>query len=235
MARGYSARESVLASAYSAGEPPAVVADIPPKPERLAEAVYAARELRANVLKVEPALTKSLMSIAKANGGQMIGLEQRLKSTDSLARKIGSDAQEARYNGDHEKAAKDIGDAVRYTMSFDEGKYTAGITSALEALKKDGYELVAVKNFWKQGDPYQGINVKLSKGGVFSELQFHTPDSFDTKEVKTHKMYEELRESKDSAQKEFLWKAMTDLSNKVKLPKDYAKLLAIGVLSMQTL
>ena len=55
-----------------------------------------------------------------------------------------------------------------------------------------------VKNFWGPGDGYQGINSVFVYNGIPFELQFHTPESFATKELECHPSYERFLTTDDS-------------------------------------
>jgi hypothetical protein len=123
-----------------------------------------------------------LQSIAKANGGEMLGLPNRLKTMQSLARKIASS-----------EPKRDINDALRYTMSFDQQNFTRGVQDTMATLKAQGYSLTKLRNTFTPGKSYMGINTfyDTPKGYTF-ELQFHTPASFDMKEG-NHFLYEAQR------------------------------------------
>ena len=81
-------------------------------------AADAASKMLRGLTPIEPQVTKTLSGVAAENGGQMVGLESRLKSIDSLTRKIEIDPN------------RPINDALRYTMSFDEASFTAGVKRA---------------------------------------------------------------------------------------------------------
>jgi hypothetical protein len=184
-----------------------------------------------------PPSTPQIISVTDAStgdaytstGGKLEGLEYRIKSTDSLARKIEGDAKAEKHGGSLESAANDISDASRYTMTFPEENYTGSVQDALKQLEDYGYEVKA-KNFWQKGDDYQGINVKLkAKNGSIIELQFHTPSSLATKEKKLHSIYEKYREEKDLNKKYTFWNEMVSVSDSIPVPAGYDKLLNVGV------
>ncbi len=218
---------------------PALSADKKPSAERSPEAVKQAERLRRDAEAVEPVITGLMQGIAKninAEFAEVDGkssLTERLKSTDSLARKIDQDA-EKEYSGDREKAANAISDAVRYTLNVDESDYTDGVEKTLDTLKETGWKVESVKNFWQAGDPYDGTNIKLSKEGVKVELQLHTPTSHKIKEVGLHDDYEKYRVSKDDTERRSLWDKMTETAKSIPRPANTAKLLTIGTLVVQT-
>jgi hypothetical protein len=214
--------------------------DIPPKAERTPEAIKAAQRIREKAERAEPVITELMVNLAEKSGGQFAvlvdgtnSLEQRVKSTESLARKIDGDA-EKKYGGDREKAADNIYDAVRYTLNVDDNKYTDNLERTVKTLEATGWKIDETKNFWQQGDPYDGVNMKVSKDGVKVELQLHTPKSFEIKEVKLHKDYETYRESKNNTERQSLWDKMVNTAKAIPRPTNTAKLLTIGTLVTQT-
>ena len=142
--------------------------------------------------KVEPKITSDLSTIAAETNAQMAGLEYRLKTEDSLARKIAKDADEKSVS--LQEADKKIRDVLRYTMLREEKNFTDGYFSTEEALIKNGYRIKRVKNTWKDGAVYKGVNTIIadSHGNEF-ELQFHTRKSLEVKEGELHKLYERFR------------------------------------------
>ena len=203
------------------------VRDVPADGSRNPKAVAKAIELRSAASKLDEQTTNEMSAIAGANGGTLTGLEYRLKSTDSLARKIEADAN-AEYNGDIDKAAAAIGDTSRYTVVYSENDYTQNVGKTLETLERNGYEVSRVKNYWGDEDPYQGINVKVKKDGITRELQIHTQKSHEVKTTRLHPIYEEYRVAADPAVKASLWTSMVAASASIPQPADFPALLAIG-------
>lgn len=120
--------------------------------------------------------------MTKATGGKQEGLDFRLKTKDSLVRKLETTNPE------------NINDSLRYTITYPSENIGAGANKVMKQLEDAGYTKVKVKNTFKSGSPYKGINTtfRTSDGQPF-ELQFHTPESFHAKQNLTHGMYEELR------------------------------------------
>jgi hypothetical protein len=223
---------------------PAMAPDKPASSERSPEAVKQAERLRKDAEAVEPVITSLMEGIAKtidADFAELDGkssLEQRLKSTDSLARKIDADAEKD-HGGDREAAAKAISDGVRYTLNVDEASYTDGVEKTVDALEKTGWKVESVKNFWQAGDPYDGTNIKLSKSSpegatVKVELQLHTPSSHRVKEVDLHDTYEKYRVELDNTTRQSMWDSMVDKAKSIPRPANMAKLLTLGTLVTQT-
>jgi hypothetical protein len=170
-------------------------------------------------------VTKEMTDLASKNGGEMVGLSNRMKGEDSLAGKIQSDATKE-HGGNVDAAAAKISDSVRYTMSFPAETYTAGVQNTLAELESKGYT-ARTKNFWVKGDPYNGINVALtSPDGFPVELQFHTPETLRTK-TRTHADYEQYRNPKAPLEtKRFLYDKMAGVADAIKFPT--GALLSIG-------
>ena len=141
-----------------------------------------ASELHGFAENVEPKVTPALQATAEANGGQMVGLGDRLKTVDSLTRKLSDFPDRA------------INDALRYTMVFEGENFTSGVRGTMDAMNQQGYELVKLGNSFREGAPYKGINAtyRTAEGQEF-ELQFHTPESLYMKETVNHPLYEQQR------------------------------------------
>ena len=121
----------------------------------------------------------------------LIGLEHRLKTPESIARKVLLNAHDMEIS--LEEAVPTIRDALRYTFCIECDEYTASVDAILKALTAKGYGIVKLRNTWGQSG-YKGINTNLmTPDGYVFETQFHTPDSFDAKEAKTHDLYEIIR------------------------------------------
>lgn len=151
----------------------------------------AAADLHARATQVEPEITADMKAAAGAD--RMVGLEFAVKGRDSLERKILSDAAEKGMSIND--VTRNIGDSVRYTVQAHPLEYSHTVANTLKSLKSRGYELVEFRNSWGAGGAYQGINTNLrhQKTGTVLELQFHTPESFHTKQNVNHKLYEEAR------------------------------------------
>jgi hypothetical protein len=205
-----------------------------------------AANLINNAVKSEPEITATLSKTAKETGGKLVGLENRVKSQESLSRKIadkvqqkvdklqnvkGKSIDEATKFGLEKELPKQTGkinDVLRYTKTFTENEYQAGIQKTLSALEKQGYKVEKVYDGWSlrkagldKDTGYRGINVTMKnpKGQQF-ELQFHTKSSFDLK-TKNHLLYEEWRNPKttDVRKKEII-KIQIKKAENLSLPKD---------------
>lgn len=197
--------------------------DNPGASGRPADVVAAAKAVRARAAESEPQITRDMIDVANANGGTMEGLDFRMKAESSLARKI--DDEKAELGGDVQATASKMSDVVRYTMTFDDGNYVDGTAKTIADLEAQGYQM-RVKNYWREGDPYQGINVAaVHPSGQKFELQFHTPGSVRAKEP-IHKEYETYRTARDNRTRWKTYARMTRMASKIAVPT--GAVLAIG-------
>jgi len=207
------------------------VADVEPEQGQSREAIALARGIRERAVAAEPAITKLVQAVADQSGAKLEGLSQRLKSTDSLARKIDQDADKE-YQGDRNKAAEEISDANRYTISVNDNDYADTLKSTVSALEETGWK-VRVKNFWQSGDPYDGVNVKAERDGIKVEVQVHTPKSYQIKEKTLHDVYDVYRKSTDDSVRESTWNKMVGIAKRVPRPSNYTTVLGVGTLILQ--
>ena len=207
-----------------------IAADKPVSGTRSPEAARLATDLRRRSEAIEPVISGLMKDLAAESGGEFVQYDQRLKSTDSLARKIDADAEKD-YDGDREMAARNISDAIRYTLEVPEQSYTENFDRTVGTLQKAGWEIRA-KNFWQSGDPYDGVNIKATKDGVSVELQLHTTKSLAAKSS-NHDVYETYRTSRDDAERLSLWNKMVDTAKGITRPANYAQLLTMGSLVIQ--
>jgi hypothetical protein len=212
---------------------PALAPDKEPEAKWSAEAVAKARDIREKALAVEPKVTELMKTIQENSGGEFVQLHQRVKSTDSLASKIDRDAV-SEYNGDREVAARNISDAVRYTLKVSDDNYAQALDSTTKALEASGFTL-RIKNYWQSGDPYDGVNIKAKKDGIDVEVQLHTRSSFAHKEGKggTHPIYKAYQVELNNPTRESMWNQMIGIAKGVTRPANYASILATGTLVLQ--
>ena len=168
---------------------------------------------------IEPEITDCLQSTASGLGASLYGLEFRFKSLESLQRKVISDSKELGIT--EQMALSKINDILRYTIISGEANFTKNYFNIIDKLRIMGYDLIRVKNTFKGGAKYKGINVVINYKGESFELQFHTPDSMAVKEGELHKLYEKCRvfdADKDREKIELLNQKMINLSSKIKNP-----------------
>jgi hypothetical protein len=155
------------------------------------EAASHARTLYSHAAGIEPVLTANMKDLAAKYGTKLKGLKYRLKTQESLTRKIATDA--VNKNIKISEAASQISDANRYTMVSDPATYRSSAEGVVNELKSQGYT-VNVKNYWQEGSNYKGINMAITDtAGNNIELQFHTAESLALKETDNHPLYEAYR------------------------------------------
>jgi hypothetical protein len=160
------------------------------------DSATAAREWRDRMVTAEPDITRDIIDLATDFGAKPVGLDFRLKSEDSLTRKIASEVADSRIAGvpvTPTAAASSMSDTIRYTYTLADSDYAAGTERIIGALSEKGYTM-RVKNYWQEGNTYKGVNVAMKdKDGVPVELQFHTDESLRVKQGALHDLYERQR------------------------------------------
>lgn len=175
----------------------------------------------------EPKITADLQDISKSTGVEMVGLEYRLKSKESYMRKINSDSKNSLDSKIINDTIANTNDVIRYTYQAGGDKLVDAFTAVTREMEAKGYLRYKIKNTWSdKRNPYKGINgIFVSPQGQKFEVQFHTPESFELKNGKLHKLYEEYRlDSTIPERKSELVKEMFALSSKLTKPKDIEKI-----------
>jgi hypothetical protein len=144
------------------------------------------------VKEVEFRVTRMMKSVETAvPGATLVGLDNRLKGEDRFREKV---AYEKALEPDEQvsEIIDRIPDKIRYTYQLNPERYTDGYWDSHTQLTHQGNELVRCKNAWEDQE-YKGINTRwLSTEGQIFEVQFHTPSSFEAKQL-THPAYERIR------------------------------------------
>ncbi|MEU8706866.1 ATP nucleotide 3'-pyrophosphokinase [Streptomyces sp. NPDC048565] len=149
---------------------------------------YAERVERA-----EPSISVDVRAAALASGAEMVGFDHRLKTPDSLKRKVATSLKE--HPGQNvDTVLRGVGDAVRYTLQWPDGAYTDGVSTASTQLSAWANDSTKWSNTWGRDSGYKGLNTgwRAPGYGQLFEVQFHTPASKHAQEV-THLLYEEQR------------------------------------------
>ena len=123
---------------------------------------------------------------------QLAGLEHMVKGEDRLKEKL-ADAWSGATRTQRRAKDQQIPDAVRFTLTYSSERYAEGVTADIDRLKAEGFELIKLKNLW-HADQYKGVNSQWRRPetGTRFEMQFHTPESLEAKEL-THEAYERIR------------------------------------------
>lgn len=158
---------------------------------------------------VEGRVSHDMQVLAEEQGGKLEGFQYRLKTEESIARKLKA------------KNKTSISDSLRYTIVLPDDLYAVQVQFILDAMKAKGYKEVSVENYWGPGDDYQGINTNFVVPGsdIVMELQFHTSNSLRLKEEVVHVLYEQFRTLPDSNPgKQMLFNVMKKYWDFVKVP-----------------
>ena len=123
---------------------------------------------------------------------RLAGLEHMVKGEDRLKEKL-ADVLFVESQLTTRQALARVPDAVRFTLTYSADRYTEGVLADVARLKAAGFEEIKLKNLW-DANQYKGINSqwRSSETGARFEMQFHTPESLEAKEL-THEAYERLR------------------------------------------
>lgn len=158
-----------------------------------AEQNNAVEEFADRAERAEKLITPQIRTAAAWSGAELVGLNHRLKSEDSLKRKVATklkyDANQSVY-----EALEAINDSVRYTFRWADEEYTEGTRTAAMTLAAWRHENVRWSNTWKNRNSYKAVNATWRDALTDHkyEIQFHTPASHQAA-VDTHPLYEEQR------------------------------------------
>jgi hypothetical protein len=141
----------------------------------------------------ERVILPAMLQIEAADSNRrLVGLKHMLKGEDRLKEKI-ADVLLLESHLSPREALDKVPDAVRYTFIYGSDGYAEGVRADVDRLKTAGFEEVKLKNLWSSSQ-YKGINTQWRRPetGLRFEVQFHTPESLQAKEL-THRAYERLR------------------------------------------
>ncbi|MEU2391411.1 ATP nucleotide 3'-pyrophosphokinase [Streptomyces sp. NPDC007369] len=141
----------------------------------------------------ERSISADVRMAALASGAEPVGFDHRLKSPDSLKRKVATSLKEQPQQ-DVDTVLARLSDAVRYTLQWPDTAYTDGVATASTLLSAWGHENTKWSHTWGRTSGYKGLNTgwRAPRSGQLFEVQFHTPASKHAQEV-THLLYEEQR------------------------------------------
>ena len=188
-------------------------------------------EIYSKAKKQEPEITKDVSEAFTKHGASAYGLEHKLKTKESIKRKIETDAQEKDIS--IADAAGSIKDAVRYTAMSNDNNFVKAYNGIKKSLEEKGYVETRCRNYF---DEYRKGNAKhksvqsvfKSPSGYSFELQFQTPSSQDAKNKKVP-IYEERRKPNvPLARQKELERMMEELAEGVSTPKDIYSIKSHG-------
>jgi hypothetical protein len=118
-----------------------------------------------------------------------------------------------------EQHVDEIHDGIRYTFVSEGGDYVRTVNQATDILKAGGFELGVRKNEWSN-DEYKGVNTRWRdiESGCLFEVQFHTHESWQVKQV-THHAYTQIHDTRTpTAEREYLRTYQREISASLALP-----------------
>lgn len=199
--------------------------------ESYKNALALSRKLLVEAKENEPDITENLQNIASEVSAEMVELENKFKSEESLARKLSlfaaKDKSKQSIQQKLAKFARRNNDALRYTFIIQNDDYRQDIRNTIERLEKSGFQIPPnrIWNAWEnagtQADSgYRGVNITVISSQTHKfELQFHTAESFRLK-TETHHLYRELRDlgTSDERRKEIVEETLR-LAKRIERPK----------------
>lgn len=191
----------------------------------------------ADIAQDEPAITTAVMS-AVPIGASAQGLEFRVKSPSSLARKIHDRVKRA-ARSDQPKSPAEVAaamtDIIRYTIqSEDHDSLVPTAKASIRKLTGQGFEVVEAEHSYVDGSGYKGLHLLLkSPTGRTFELQFHSQRSQQVKD-NVHVLYEDARrmEPKDPG-RPILEAKMMAMSDGLPQPAGIDSLRKLGGMTVQ--
>lgn len=144
------------------------------------------------VSKAEPEVTRTMKGVeTEVPGARLVGLQYCLKGGERYKEKVATEVRLKPERSIAEILAR-VPDAIRYTFECGEDHYMDSYQDICGKLEERGNELLVRRNSWDDPD-YKGVNTRwLTTDGQTFEVQIHTADSFQAKQL-THVAYERLR------------------------------------------
>lgn len=198
-------------------------------PAVAAEAVAVIAEARD----VEAATTSDILD-ALPPGTRAHGLEFRMKSPSSLARKLQTKTGAGVVNPNEPQAVRKVSDrltdVLRYTAVTADHDQLAGVmTATVTRLQQRGYTVVEAETMYVDGNSYKGVHVLVRKGtGRPMEIQFHSELSQALKD-ENHVDYEIERDlRRPLAERAAARRRMIDRSRRLPTPPSLRDVACIG-------
>lgn len=131
----------------------------------------------------EPEITEAILE-ALPGDARPHGLEYRMKSLSSLARKIANRSLLTSAEDPYE-IADELTDILRYTgVAPTSEQLVPMATATLTALRRRGWTIVEIENSYVDDNPYKGLHSLVSdpSSGMTIEVQFHSEASQTVKD-----------------------------------------------------
>ena len=150
--------------------------------------------LSGEATKHEPNITEDLKAIIPEDC-YFEGLDNRIKSDKRIKNKLIEDAKR-KYGNDYIKAANHLYDSLRYTIIMPFDNHFDYLDEFLNRLLDLNYTLYRVKNRWKD-EFCKGVQiVAKDPSGYPFEIQVHTKENYDVKEIYSREPYNLSRNEK---------------------------------------
>lgn len=142
-------------------------------------------------VEAEPQVTGDILVVVPSSWSST-GLEDRVKSPESIARKLIKETGEVA--DEIPIITSDFHDALRYTyMAPNAENFTEGVKGILTGLIRRGYVLHRIDNSFLPGNTYMGLHA-ISGNRVFTfDIRFHTQQSYQVKKT-TDALYHKVRD-----------------------------------------
>ncbi|TCN53452.1 hypothetical protein EV641_10696 [Rhodococcus sp. SMB37] len=175
----------------------------------------------------EAAMTSDVLA-ALPTGARMHGLAFRMKSPDSLARKLDQRYKKAPFIPPELHAA-DITDVVRYTAISHPSEVVTTARMMVEGLAERGWTVIEAEQSYLEGNQYKGLHVLARhSSGHIAEFQFHTDASQQLKDD-THGDYVKARDTRvPAAERAALTENMAARWATIPTPAGLAALTELG-------
>ena len=187
---------------------------------------YHTGKLSGIAIKNEPRITGAMKGVASKMGATLKKLVFRLKTKESIGRKLASILTQHPKLTVIEALGK-IQDAVRYTVLAPVKNFSSIVVKMDAQLKLKGFQLKKVTNYYGSKGAYQGINAKYydPRSKLTFEVQYHTKQSVAIAD-KNHLLYEKARVSTDPKVVKDLNDQMVKNWDAFQMPKDAPRLFA---------
>ena len=157
-------------------------------------AVECVNHLVHNAEEHEPGVTSDLKSILP-EGCHFEGLDNRIKTRERIRDKLLEDARK-KYGNDFMIASSHLYDSLRYTIIMPFENHFDYLDNFLNDLLDMDYTLYRVKNRWND-DFCKGVQViARDPNGYAFEIQIHTQENYDIKEIYSREPYNLSRNEK---------------------------------------
>lgn len=173
-----------------------------------------ANNIQREAIKRDPKITADVKSSIIKNGGKLYGINNRIKTIDSISRKM---------------TTKAVNDALRYTAILPEKDFVVNYNAIKSDMNAKGYTEIRCKNYFedyklgKVSHKSVQCNYETRDGYIF-EIQYQTKSSQRVKDKKIP-LYEEARQTNITKHRKLELEAqMKTLAESIKDPPGINKI-----------